>query len=544
MQFSAAELFGRVACVAILACPLALNAASTESQSCEALSALKLKDTTIISASPVAAGEFEIPANVTERSNSSVFKSLPAFCRVTAEIKPTQDSDIKLEVWLPATGWNGRYVSHGNGGFAGSIIYASLANGVKEGYAVAATDTGHSGNLTDGSWALGHPEKIKDFGYRGIHEMTVKAKAILHAYYGKAQQYSYFSSCSNGGRQGLMEAQRFPEDYDGIIAGAPANFFTHLLVANVWNMQALQNSSASYIPPSRISAINDAVLAACDAQDGVNDGIVNDPSACHFDPAILLCKSADSNCLTAPQVAALKKIYAGPKSSKGEQVYPGLVPGGEKGFGGWAAWITGSAPGKSLNAAFATNFFSNMVFDKSAWDFKTFNFDADVKITDDKQAANLNATNADLKNFKSRGGKLIIYHGWNDAAISPLNTIDYYNSVEKNLGPRDVNAFMRLYMAPGMQHCGGGPGPDSFGAYESSAGSTDPEHSMFSALEQWMEKGMAPDRIIATKLNDPTDPAKGIRMTRPLCPYPQVAKYKGPGDSNDQANFVCAVPKR
>src|SRR5579864_3911993 len=317
MQCSAAEFISRVVCVAILACPLVVNAAPPESQSCEALGALKLKDTTITSAAPVAAGEFEMPANVTERGSSSVFKSLPAFCRATAEIKPTQDSDIKLEVWLPATGWNGKYVSHGNGGFAGSIVYASLANGVKEGYAIAATDTGHSGAPTDTSWALGHPEKVKDFGYRAIHEMTVKAKAIIHAYYGKEPQYSYFSSCSNGGLQGLMEAQRFPEDYDGIIAGAPANFFTHLLAAGTWNVQALQNNSHSYIPPSKIPAINDAVLAACDAQDGVQDGIVNDPSACHFDPAVLLCKGADSSCLTAAQVTALKKIYAGPKNSKG-----------------------------------------------------------------------------------------------------------------------------------------------------------------------------------------------------------------------------------
>lgn len=538
-------LFGFCALIAaVLVSSLPLHAAPAEKDACESLGSLKLQDTIITTAAFVAAGEFDIPAGSMERSNSSVFKSAPAFCRVRAEIKPTQDSDIKIEVWMPASGWNGKYVSHGNGGFAGNIIYSSLANGVKHGYALASTDTGHSGSPTDASWALNHPEKIKDFGYRAIHEMTVKAKAIIHAYYGKAPQHSYFSSCSNGGREGLMEAQRFPDDYDGIIAGAPANYFTHLLAAAAWNMQAIQSNTESYISPAKIPAVNDAVLTACDAQDGVRDGIVNDPRQCHFDPAILLCKNGDNSCLTAPQVEALKKIYAGPKSSKGEQIFPGLVPGGENGFGGWPLWVTGSAPGKSLDAAFGNNFFANMIFDDPAWDFKTFDFDREVKITDDKQAANLNATDPDLKNFKDRGSKLIMYHGWSDAAISPLNTIDYFNRVEKAMGGRNVNAFLRLYMAPGMQHCGGGPGADGFGVYESSTEPAGPQHSMFSALEQWVEKGVAPERIIARKLNDPLDPTKGIKMTRPLCPFPQVAKYKGSGDTNDEANFVCAELKK
>ena len=526
--------------LAVLASLVVLPAEAVDA--CAALNSLKLPDTIITSATSVAAGEFDMPPNMMERGASSLFKSLPAFCRVAAEIKPTEDSDIKMEIWMPATAWNGKYLSHGNGGFAGSIIYSSLANGIKHGYAMAATDTGHSAAQTDATWALHHPEKIKDFGYRAIHEMTVKAKAIIWAYYGKQPQYSYFSSCSNGGRQGLMEAQRFPEDYDGILAGAPANFFTHLLAAAAWNVQALQNDSDSYVSPARIPAVGDAVIAACDAQDGVRDGIVNDPRECRFDPAILLCQKADNSCLTGPQVEGLKKIYAGPRNSKGQQVFPGLVPGGEKGLGGWSLWITGSAPGKSLAYALSTNFFANMVFDNPAWDFKTFNFDGDLKTTDDKLAAALNATNPDLKAFKAHGGKLIMYHGWSDAGISPLNTIDYYNTVEKAMGTRETNAFMRLYMAPGVQHCGGGPGPDTFGAYESEP--ADPQHSMFSAMEQWVEKGVAPDKIIAKKLNDPLDPGKGIKMTRPLCPYPQVATYKGLGDSNDQANFVCAAAKK
>lgn len=519
-------------------------AAQTPADACAALSNLKLPDTTITLASTVEAGEFELPANYVDRGSSSFFKAIPAFCRIAATVKPSPDSDIKVEVWLPVSGWNGKYLSHGNGGFAGGIFYPSLAVGLKHGYAMAGTDTGHSGAPTDVSWALGHPEKIKDFGYRAIHEMTLKAKAIIHAYYGKDPQHSYFSGCSNGGRQGLMEAQRFPEDYDGIIAGAPANYFTHLFAAGTWNVQALQKDTASYISPSRIPAIADAVLAACDAQDGVKDGIINDPSVCHFDPAALLCKDADSSCLTGPQVTALQKIYAGPKNSKGEKLFPGLAVGGEKGLGGWSLWITGDAPGKSLGYIFSTHFFANMVFDNPAWNFKTLNFDGDMQTTDDKQAANLNATDPKLKKFKARGRKLIIYHGWSDAGISPFNTVNYFNNVEKTVGAHETAAFARLYMAPGVQHCSGGPGPDIFGADEGSQGPPDPQHSMFSSLEKWVEKGVAPDWIIAIKLNDPADPAKGIRMTRPLCPYPQVATYKGSGDTNDQANFVCEAPKK
>src|SRR5579872_4095193 len=259
---------------------------------------------------------------------------------------------------------------HGDKQFiAGSIQYEQLASAVRMGFATASTDTGHTGSATDGSWALGHPEKVIDFGYRGIHEMTVKAKAIVQRFYGVAPRWSYFASCSNGGRQALMEAQRFPEDYDGIIAGAPANFWTHLLTAAVWVDQATLAHAVSYIPPSKLPAISAAVLAACDAEDGVTDGILNDPRRCHFNPATLLCRSADSNsCLTAPEVTALEKIYRGPRNSRGEQIFPGYEPGGELGNNGWAPWITGSAPEKSLLFAFGTQFFSNMVFSNPDWD--------------------------------------------------------------------------------------------------------------------------------------------------------------------------------
>ena len=518
-----------------------LTAAPAFAASCESLSSLKLPDTTITSAQTVAAGAFAPPAGFPP---SPLYRELPAFCRVTAEVKPAKDSDIKIEVWMPAAGWNGKYQGVGNGGFAGSISYPALAGAVKAGYAAASTDTGHAARgAADATWALGHPDRIVDFGYRGIHEMTVKAKAIIQAFYGDNPKRSYFASCSNGGRQALMEAQRFPADYDGIIAGAPANFWTHLLTAGAWDVQATQGDPASYIPAAKVPALSAAVLKACDAQDGMADGVVSDPQECRFDPATILCKEADSNsCLTTPQVAALKKLYAGPRNSKGEKLFPGRVPGGEDGPGGWPLWISGAAPGQSLMYQFTNGFFPNMVFDDPAWDFKTFNFDSGVKVADDKQAGNLNATDPNLKAFQARGGKLIIYHGWSDAAISAFNTVNYYNSVTTAMGARDTGQFVRLFMVPGMQHCGGGPGPNSFGQLGPGTALPDPQHSIYAALEQWVEKGIAPERIVATKYNG-ADPSAGTKMTRPLCPYPQVAKYKGTGDTNDEANFVCAPKK-
>ena len=519
--------------ICVFSCPLL--AAAT----CENLTTLALPDTTITLAQLVQAGAFTLPAEFGPLN----FKNVPAFCRVTAQIKPSKDSDIRIEVWMPASSWNARYRGQGNGGFAGYINYVGMADAVRQGYATASTDTGHSigpGKDVDATWALGHPEKIVDFGFRAIHEMTTKAKSIIRAFYGNDPQRSYFVSCSNGGRQGLMEAQRFSEDYDGIIAGAPANFWTHLLIGGVWDLQAMQNDPASYIPANKIPGISAAVLAACDAQDGVKDGIVADPRQCRFDPATLLCKSADSrSCLTAPQVTALTKIYSGPRSFNNDLIFPGYSPGGEEGPDGWSTWITGPAPDKSLQVAFVTEFFANMVFDNPAWNFKTFSFSPGVKLTDEKQARNLNATDPNLKAFEERGGKLILYHGWSDAAIPAVNTINYYDTVVATMGLRRADSFLRLYVVAGMQHCENGPGPDAFGQDGSSDAPQDPQHNLYLALQQWVEKGIAPHEIVATK-HAGGDPAKGVEMTtRPLCPYPQAAKYKGTGNSNDAANFTC-----
>jgi len=517
--------------LAVIAC----TAMPASASSCEDLARLSLSAMTIITAAPVPAdGTFTPPGE-------KPIQHLPAFCRVAASIKPTSDSNIQFEVWMPSAGWNGKFQGAGNGGFAGSINYAAMAGAVSHGYATASTDTGHQGTGIDASWALGHPEKIVDFGYRAIHETADKAKAIMRAFYGEGPRRSYFNSCSNGGRQALMEAQRFPGDYDGIIAGAPANFWTHLLTQAAWDIQATMQDSASYIPASKLPAIEAAALARCDEVDGVKDGVIDDPTRCHFDPSELLCKGPDSDsCLTAQQVSALKKIYAGPRTSSSQQIMPGFPPGGETGGGGWGLWVTGPAPGKSLQFAFGTQFFGNMVYNNAAWDYRTFDVDRDLKAADDKMAPILNATDADLTRFKERGGKLILYHGWNDAAIPAGNTIHYYQSVLKKMGRDNGAEFVRLYMVPGMQHCGGGPGPDMFGQMGVAQG--DPQHDLDASLERWVEQGIAPDQIIAAKYKTGSDPASGVIRTRPLCPYPAVAHVRGTGSTDAAANFVCLNP--
>jgi Tannase and feruloyl esterase len=508
---------------------------------CEALINLPLSNTHVTLAQVVAAGTFAEPAGPPGSGSRRDFKGVPEFCRVAANVTPTLDSDIKMEVWMPVAGWNGKFQGEGNGGFAGVLDYGHMAAAVKRGFASAGTDTGHT--TTDASWAPGHPQKVIDFGYRGVHEMTVQAKAIIAAYYGAKVRHSYFASCSDGGREALMEAQRFPADYNGIIAGAPANYWTHLLVLGMWVFRATNLDPASYIPADKVPALSAAVLAACDAQDGLKDGLLADPRQCHFDPSTLLCSGADNkNCFTAPQVEALKKIYAGPHDSAGRQIFPGYLPGGEEGPGGWPLWITGKAPGHSLIGFFALGYFTDMVYEKPAWDYQTFDIDQATKLADEKTAEALNATDPNLQPFRDHGGKLLLFHGWDDAAIPATNTINYYQSVVAKLGRRKTDSFVRLFLAPGVQHCGGGPGPNDVGQDENGL-ENDPAHNIYVAIEQWVEKSTAPAELIATKFADDADHSKGIKTTRPWCAYPQMAKYKGSGDPNDAGNFVCVAGK-
>jgi hypothetical protein len=507
-------------------------------RSCESLASLTLTNAAITSATSVAAGTFTPPSAPGQPQAPAAVMS--SFCRVVGLAKPTSDSEIKFEVWLPSSGWNGKYEQVGNGGYAGTIPLARMALPILRGYATAGTDDGHVGGR-DVSWAIKHPEKVIDFGYRAVHETSVQAKAIVHEFYGKDPVQSYFVGCSDGGREALMEAQRFPTDFHGIVAGAPANNWTHLMFKALLDERALLDDPASFIPPSKLPALQNAAVAACDALDGVKDGLIQNPRLCRFDPAVIQCKGADGpECLTAPQVETAQKIYGPAKNSRtGAQITPGFSPGTEAVPANWQTWITGAGAGQEALGTFFTNsFFGYMVFENPNWDFHSLNFDSDVKRTDDKLASILNSTNANLRPFRARGGKLIQYHGWGDAAIPPQNSIDYFESVQSAIGT--TKDFYRLFMVPGMSHCGGGLGANVFGN-ALAVKQADAAHDVEMALDQWVMHGVAPDQIIATGFVR-GDPDKGIAMTRPLCPYPQEAHYNGTGDSNSAASFTCQAP--
>jgi len=535
--------FSMVAAVSVVASVAALASAATSAvaptgggppaRACESLASLKLPDTTISLARTESSGSFTPPGG-------KPLTGLPTFCRVAGVIRPSADSQIEFEVWMPAKGWNGRLHGEGNGGFAGSISHDGLARAIGHGYASASTDTGHKGDAVDATWALGHPEKIVDFGHRAIHEMTVKAKAVIEAFYGEAPRHSYFASCSNGGRQGLMEAQRYPADYDGVVAGAPAAAWTTFLADFVWDAQAMSDPAA-HIPPAKLPTIERAVIAACDARDGVPDGILAQPEKCAFDPKTIVCKGTDSaDCLTPPQAEALAKVYAGPHTRDGKRIAFGFPPGGETGEGGWGLWITGDAPGRSLQAMFASQFGANMVFDQPGWDLRTFDFDRDVKVAEERTAKVLNATDPDLEAFRRRGGKLIVFHGWNDAALSAEQSVDYFDAVRARMGAEVVDSFARLYLVPGLHHCFGGPGAYYCGGL--TVPLADAEHDLSAALERWVEDGVAPGTIVATKPKEALNPAAGASLVRPLCPYPRAAVFEGAGSPDDPSAYACEVP--
>jgi tannase/feruloyl esterase len=523
-------------------------AQSADASRCTNLQQLPLDQAHVVSAEVVGPGTFVAPPRPTGPAEQvALYKQLPAFCRVKIEATPTPDSKIEIEVWLPAANWNRRLQGIGNGGFAGEIDFEGMARALDSNAATAGTDTGHFADGIDASWALHHPEKIADYGWRGIHQMTEQAKSVVAAYYRSPAQHSYFTSCSDGGREALMEAQRFPADYDGILAGAPAYNWTTLLTSAAIGMQTLLADDASYIPASDVPLIHRAILAQCDKLDklpgDVNDGIVDDPRACHFNAARITCKSEHGqHCLSAAQVKSLTTLLT--ERNVGDTTIPPIMAaGGELDPNGWPSWITGNERGKSAMAGFGYGYFANMVYSDPKWDFHTFDPVAGLAAAREKTSEALDATNPDLSAFRQRGGKLILYHGWADAAISPLFSIHYYEEVQQKLGKDETSNFTRLYLMPGVKHCSEGPGPDSIGqgglpAMKESDGS----HNVIHALEDWVEDGKAPEAIIATKYaelpNHHDNPHK-IVMTRPLCPYPQQAHYKGTGSIKGAASFVC-----
>ena len=491
----------------------ALAAAGT---SCGSLAALTIPAVTVRSATAIAGGPFTPPG-----AQSAM--TLPAFCRVEATARPTSDSDIKFEVWIPsADTWNGKFEAVGNGGYSGAIGYTAMAAALRRGYATASTDTGHVGD--DMKFGQGHPEKVIDWAWRSVHVMTDAAKLIVRSHAGRLPERSYFNGCSSGGHQALSEAQRFPDDYDGIIAGDPAHNRIRQTFAFLWSWIVTHTSDGQpIVPAAKLSIVTKAAVEACDGLDGLKDGLIDDPRRCHFDPAKIQCRGGtdEPTCLTGAQVEAMKKMYEGVRNPRtGEQIFTGW-PRGSEAFGdspiqSWRTYVMDPAEPMRVG------FFRYFLFHDPNWDWRTIDWDRDLAFAEQKLPF-MHAVERDLTPFKKRGGKLLMYTGWADPVVPPQDTAAYYDAVVKAMGGLEkTRDFFRFFAAPGMGHCSGGPGPNQFDA--------------LAALEQWVEKGVAPDKLIASHITNGK-----VDRTRPLCPYPQVARWKGTGSTDEAANFSCVA---
>jgi feruloyl esterase len=526
--------------------------------SCESLAKLELPEVMITQVQSVAAGQFKDPRPAESNGpggpegpggsgaqngppsggppkggapqgargpfGATDISQLPAFCRVSATLKPSGDSDIKMEIWLPLTNWNGKFMGAGSFGWGGSIMYDGLLLGLKNGYAVANNDTGHSDATSPtGEFGLGHPDKVIDYGYRANHSMTLDSKAIIKAFYGVAPKHSYWVGCSLGGQQGMTEIQRFPDDYDGAVIGSPANPIVNLNAFQIWPTLLHRENPAGILPASKSALVQKALEKTCATPLEIKLGYLENPLACHFDPKVLQCKDADGDdCLTAAQVDMLEKQQAGLKNPRtGELIYVPTAPsigGGNGMMGGPGGPGPGGAKGEEAPMGIALGLFKYLVFQDPNWDWKTFDMDKDITFANKVLSTVNMATNPNLKPFFDRGGKLLMYHGWNDGS-SPLESFNYYKEVLKAVGP-EANDSMRVFGMPGVGHCSGGSGCDRF--------------DMLGTIDKWVQGGEAPERIVATKSTD----GKVVR-THPLCAYPKVASYTGSDDPDDAANFTC-----
>ena len=482
------------------------SAHPVDAATCDSVARLPLANGVVTSAQRVDAGAFKPPSGARAGGPAAPnFAALRAFCRVAATLKPTAQSDIRVEVWLPVNGWNGRLQVVGNGNFAGTISYPAMATALAAGYATASTDTGHTGQVSN---TFANQEVLVDFAWRAIHETTIAAKKVIHSYYGGAPKRAYFNGCSTGGRQALTEAQRFPDDFDGIVAGAPASYGSKQVFGQVWIYQATATPESA-LPKEKLAVLHQAVLNACDTRDGVKDGVLENPLACTFDSGTIACKpgSEAASCLTPAQAEAASRIYAGASNPRtGEFIFPGFERGSE------AAW-------SPVPVSYAVDYFKYIVYGNPNWDPKTLNFEDDLAVAAKaKNATLLDATEPDLGRFTKHGGKLLMYQGWADQAIPPRNIVTYYGNVQKKT--KQAKDDVRLFMVPGMGHCGGGDGTSTF--------------DMVAALDSWVASGKAPARIPASRVRN----GVGDR-TRPLCAWPLVATYTGTGSPDDEKNFVC-----
>jgi feruloyl esterase len=473
---------------------------------CESLTSLTVPGGTVTSAQTVAPGAFTAPAGRGGggQTGQNPYAKLGSFCRVSLTLKPAPRSDIKAEVWLPSSGWNGKLQVVGNGGFAGTISYPAMANALAAGYATASTDTGHTGPAAN---TFANEDVLTDFAHRAIHETTVAAKATVGGFFGNAPRLSYFNGCSTGGRQAVTAAQRYPDDFDGIVGGAPASHTSTQAFGQIWFYQALADSSSA-LSREKLTLLHDAVLNACDSLDGAKDGVLENPLVCKFDPQVLACKpGADpASCLTPAQVDGVRRIYSGPSNPRtGRHIFAGLERGSELGW-------------NPVPVGYAVDYFKYIVFNDPNWDPKTLNFDSDVERASTGGNLVFDATNPDISRFTSRGGKLIMYQGWAEPGIPPGNLVQYYDQIQqKTTGAKDA---VRVFMVPGMGHCGGGNGTSTF--------------DMVAALDAWRDGGKAPQHVNASRVREGK-----VDRTRPLCAWPAVATYKGSGSLDAAENFTC-----
>jgi len=480
---------------------------------CDQLRELLLADAGITATAVVAAGTFTAPGS--DPVQAQAYARLPAFCRASGNSHPVTDSTTRFEVWMPVSGWNGKLVGVGNGAWAGVFDYPAMATALAQGYAVAGSDGGHEGSPLDADFAAGHPEKLIDFGYRAIHEMTVAAKRVVDAYYDRPAAHALFASCSTGGRQALMEAWRYPDDYDGISAMAPANRVPALMTNSLWVGSAVSSDPASRIPPEGFELAHRAALAQCDADDGVSDGVISAPLRCDFDPATVQCgEGAETGrCLSAAQVAALRAIYQGPRNPRtGTPIYPGFARGSENLL---PVQASGDGP-----IAPALSYFRDLVFADPHWDFRHFDYDRDFARALSAHGGITDVPATGPAAYLASGRKLLLSHGWADPLVSPMASIDFYRGATAALDAQAA-ANVRLFMVPGMGHCAGGSGPSSF--------------DVLAVLDSWVESGRAPDRIVVHE--QPGMPS----ATRPICSYPRESLYRGSGDPDDQGSFRCGV---
>ena len=521
----------RVACILLCLAPLFAKAESSPNFiviladdqgwgttfNCSYLDKLDVEDAEVHSTDWVAAGAFEAPKS---KRLQSRYKALPKFCRVTGSIAPTADSDIRFELWLPEPEkWNGKFMQTGNGGAAGSIDYNSMVDPLLRGYAVTNTDTGHVGGGGDFSWAAGQPEKWVDYQYRAVHELTRVGKALTSANFGKEPHKSYWLGCSTGGRQGLKEAQLYPDDYDAIIAGAPASNWVPLMTKSVLIQNSLGENGLGL---DKLAPLKEAALAACDSNDGVIDRVISNPGVCGFDPASLACTGdEDADCLTPTEVEAARRIYSGVVNTEGETLIPGTGPGSEP---LWQVYKRGFSIGES--------YYRHLIYNDPEWQSELFDMESALELAYRHDAGGTDAMDPDLSDFVKGGGKLIVYHGTTDGLIPYGNSVNYHESVIDTLGQQAVDDSVRLYLMPGMDHCSGGEGADTV--------------DFIAAMEDWVEHGKAPAELRAERRKREKSqwaPARHA-LSRVVCPYPQVPQYEGPGDQNNAENFACVMPNR